>query len=62
MPDEEFQLDPESIAALERATQAAEEENATYDRLFGKPKPVPLTEEQRDIYEALYGPGSGVDE
>jgi hypothetical protein len=61
MSDEEFQLDPESIAALERATEAAEE-NDLYDSLFGKPKPIPLSDEDRENYEALFGPGSGVDE
>ena len=47
-------------AAVEQATKAAEDD-ALYDRLFGKPKPIPLSDEDRETYEALYGPGTGGD-
>jgi hypothetical protein len=53
--------DPEILAALEQATEAAEE-NDVYESLFGKPKPIPLSPEDQEIYEAAFGPGTGADE
>jgi hypothetical protein len=60
----DFPLDAETIAALERAmeaTQAAQAEEDTYNSLFAPPQPDPLSDEDRATYEALYGPGTGGD-